>query len=552
MKKFCILMMSAIAALAACEKSGDKTDNGDNGGNKEPSSKEHVIGAKISSAFKSADGATEVKPEWLDEAELELYTEGETYVYTMSEQGKFKSEIMPEGEILYAAYPGQNAVYSAAGLTVSLPSEIDYNEEGKVFVPLVANVGKTTGELSDLELTAPLGLIKISYTGVPTGYNALVVTSAGMRVSGTFKYENGVLSSTATTSPNVTRINFETLTEVKDMSFYVPVPVGTFESIDFKLTGDGVKDIMVADMQNQKIDKTVLYTLSVRQDLKIAWGEIAEEKLIFPYTGESRDFPVVSNTEWTVVSSNPEIIAEKKNATTVTVTVPQGKYLGGICSEIKLVSANSGDIVAPAIMEVTQENSTLFVNPSGDVRYNKDGSATFSVHPADGDMTEVKRSSLGVPADFRPKFGTYTFDFTEMNLAGVGGFFHMENWLGGNGNFQLQFGGYDRIYFAVKNTEYASGTSFSFHGNMPADLTAIKQIVLKIFPIPSAEGIENDDMIMELYVDGAKLLEQKIGTNIWKEESSAGMNITFGITYRDGGLVPAHFTMKSFTYSEEY
>ncbi len=546
MKRYFYSLLIVLVAAVSCTKEGQN----DSEGNGKPVP--HTVTVEIADVFKTKDGMEEIMPVLSKErGGLELYTEAVTYAYSCVDEFSmvFKSDIAPDGQILYAAYPAESATYSAAGLTVSLPSEIIWEENGTFESPLYASVGKTASEVDKISLTVPVGLIKVTYAGVPAGYDALVVTSMGSRLSGTFKVEDGALVSGKISSPNVTSIRFDAIATEKDMTFYLPVPTGIFESITFKLTGTGVDERLVAEMKGQVIEKGVIYPLVTQKELSLEFGEIAPESLVFPYCGESRDYPVIANAEWAVTSGNPEIIAVKKDDNTVSVTVPEGKYLGGISSEIKISSANPSIIIAPAVINVTQENNPSLTTPVGDIMYSADGSAKFSIYPKEGDKAEVKKSNITVNG--KTKFGTYTFEFAEFNLAS--GFFHMENWFGGGCNIQLQFGQYNRVYYQDKNNEtYKNGTSFSFAGSMPGDLTAVRRIVLKIFPCALEQGEVDGDTNIQVIVDDVQILNQKVGYNPWKDEAVPGLSVVFGITHREGDIIPAHLTIKSFEYTPEY
>lgn len=550
MKTLYLLPLAAGLMLMACSKEESPAPDGGQGGS-EPV--EHSVTVTIADEFSSKTAFDGNILSWAEGDKLEMYTAEETYEYVLQDNnGTFKSELTPEGEVLYAAYPAENAVYSAAGLTFTLPSEIAYSETGFV-CPLYAEIGKTASELGTVGMSIPVGLINVNYTGVPTGYSSLVVTSAGSRVSGAFNLKDGMLSTIPTSGTNVTTVSFEPLTAPKDMSFYIPVPVGTYSSITFKLTGDGVDEVMVAEMQDMAVERAVIYPLSARQDLSIKWGAIAEEDLEFPYGGASRDYPVVANTDWTVTSDNPEITAVKKDASTVTVTVPAGKYLGGLAAELKLSSADPSIIIAPDVVNVSQApNPDYTVLEGSDAVYNPDGSVTLSIYPEAEGVTQVSKSYL--VASERTKYGTYTFDFTEIDLSA--GFFSLECWFT-SGNIQFQLGYFNRIYYA-DTFAGISGTSLYFDAVSYEALKSVKQVQVKMFPSTNPElGPETDnDMTTQIFIDGTLHKELSMGSNTWgmPDEERGGTAANFGLNSRpdDQALISSSLTIKSYTYSPEY
>lgn len=548
MKKniFYVLAVVSLAATA-CGKENPEPDGGQAGGEAVP----HTFKAAIAEKFSTRTSLDGMTVSWSEGDKIELYTASGTYEYTLQDsEGTFRSETTPEGEVLHAAYPAENAIWSAAGLTVTLPSEIAY---GTSVIPLYAEVGKLASEISSIDMGIPVGLINLNCTDVPPGYNRLTVTSVGSRLSGTFLMENGVLHTLGTDTENVTAVTFGTLTSGQDMSFYIPAPVGTYSSVTFKLTGENVEDMMVAGLADQTIEKGIVYSLTTRSDLTIEFGDIPETDLTFPYTGGSRDYPVRSNTDWTVVSGNPEITAVKKDAGTVTVTVPAGKYVGGLSADITISSSDPEIIVAPDVITVGQEpNPALSVVDGSDVRYNADGSATLSIYPEADGAAQVSKSYFA--AVDKTKYGTYTFDFAGLDMSC--GIFSMECWFT-SGNIQLQMGFYNRIYFSDSISGVAA-QSYNFDPVSYADMNQSKQIVVKMFPSTNPElGPETDnDMTFRFYIDGSLYREQSLGCNVWSldEAQRGGTNVNFGIKGfpADETLVKSSITIRSYTYSSEY
>lgn len=540
MKKTFLLPIFAGLMLMSCTEETPETP-GEGQGSTEPV--EHTITASIAGEFRTKTILDGLKPVWSESDKLELYTAEGTYEYTLQDaDGTFTSPLTPEGEVLCAAYPAENAIYSVAGLTVTLPSAITYSENGFI-CPLYAEIGKSAAEISEVEMQIPVGMINVNYQGVPDGYSALVITSTGGRISGAFSLVDGSISTIPTSGENVTSVTFETLAAPQDMSFYIPVPVGNYTSIIFKLTGEGKEDLMVADMKDLTVEKGIVYPLTTDKNMILKWGEIEETALLYPYAGESRDYPVISNADWTVTSSNPAVQAVKKDDKTVTVTVPAGQYIGGVSSAITISSADPSVVIAPAVLNISQEgNPSLTVVEGADVEYTPEGYAVLSIYPASGDAAQVSKSYFA--AVDKTKYGTYTFEFDNINLAA--GFFGAEWWFSG-GNMQAQVGYTNRIYFADSAAGNA-GTSHYFSLDYPT-LNAVKQIAIKVFPVE-----EGGDTAVQIWFDGTMFTEQFMGTEVWADSGRGGSALNFGLNSRpaDQPIIESSLTIKSYSYTTEY
>ena len=540
MKKTFLLPIFAGLMLMSCTEETPETP-GEGQGSTEPV--EHTITASIAGEFRTKTILDGFKPVWSENDKLELYTAEGTYEYTLQDaDGTFTSPLTPEGEVLCAAYPAENAIYSVAGLTVTLPSTITYSENGFI-CPLYAEIGKPAAEIGNVEMQIPVGMINVNYQGVPDGYSALVITSTGGRISGAFSVVDGTISTIPTSSENVTRVTFETLAAPQDMSFYIPAPVGQYASITFKLTGDGKEDLMVADMSEQTIEKGIVYSLTTDKNLILKWGDIDESALVYPYAGESRDYPVISNADWTVTSSNPAIEAVKKDDNTVTVTVPAGQYIGGMSSEIKISSADPSVVIAPAVINISQEgNPAVTVVEGSDIEYTPEGYAVLSINPETENAAQVSKSYFA--AVDQTKYGTHTFEFDNVNLAA--GFFGAEWWFSG-GNMQAQIGYTNRVYYQDSAAGDA-GTSHYFSLDY-STLNAVKQLVIKVFP---KEG--GGDTALQIWFDGTMFTEQFMGTEVWADSGRGGSALNFGLNSRpaDQPIIESSLTIKSYSYTTEY
>lgn len=197
-------------------------------------------------------------------------------------------------------------------------------------------------------------------------------------------------------------------------------------------------------------------------------------------------------------------------------------------------------------------NPDYTVLEGSDAVYNPDGSVTLSIYPEAEGVTQVSKSYL--VASERTKYGTYTFDFTEIDLSA--GFFSLECWFT-SGNIQFQLGYFNRIYYA-DTFAGISGTSLYFDAVSYEALKSVKQVQVKMFPSTNPElGPETDnDMTTQIFIDGTLHKELSMGSNTWgmPDEERGGTAANFGLNSRpaDQALISSSLTIKSYTYSPEY
>ena len=139
----------------------------------------------------------------------------------------------------YAVYPAGNHSYSEEVVKIHLPSGYGNAEEDYVpdtHAPMLAVVkpGNT-----HLEFKHVGGVMRFKVQNVPAGANQFVFTVADKDITGDFMVEKGIISAGDKTSKNAVTIRFKTLTKVAEsMTFYVPLPVGTYAGYAVSIKGD--------------------------------------------------------------------------------------------------------------------------------------------------------------------------------------------------------------------------------------------------------------------------------------------------------------------------
>ena len=139
----------------------------------------------------------------------------------------------------YAVYPAGNHTYSEEAVKIHLPSGYGNAEEDYVpdtHAPMIAVVkpGNT-----HLEFKHVGGVMRFKVQNVPAGANQFVFTASDKDVTGDFKVEKGIITAGDKISKNAVTIRFKTLTKVTEsMTFYVPLPVGTYAGYAVSIKGD--------------------------------------------------------------------------------------------------------------------------------------------------------------------------------------------------------------------------------------------------------------------------------------------------------------------------
>ena len=143
-------------------------------------------------------------------------------------------------------------------LTMNLPSSYDQTTLGELDMPLWGRINGNNITLKHLA-----GALKVNLIEVPEGYNTLIVT-ASEPISGTFTADitkkNPVLTSNLTSDANKeVRVHF---TKGNNISLFLPLPVGTYASIEVRIAGDGKETLVLKRWAGNTVERAKIYTTS--------------------------------------------------------------------------------------------------------------------------------------------------------------------------------------------------------------------------------------------------------------------------------------------------
>ena len=168
--------------------------------------------------------------------------------------------------ILGAAFPytdEYNPALSSETLSMTLPAELDHSNNGVCNLPMWA----ATTSATNIAFKHLAGVLRSKFTDMPEGYNTLIVTASNP-ISGAFTAtttdDEPVLASTseAAADKKVT-VEFTAATEDEnDNVFYIPLPVGEYESIEISVSnGEDTKNLITYN--DKEVERAKVYTASL-------------------------------------------------------------------------------------------------------------------------------------------------------------------------------------------------------------------------------------------------------------------------------------------------
>lgn len=261
-------------------------------------------------------------------------------------EGSFSAEtsIVPTS---YAIYPYNEAYTSLPeGLpTITLASNYEY---GSTNAPMLATITEGATSLTFNHLA---GLMRFKVKNVPTGATTFTLT-ADKGITGEFTptTTNGETSISALTAGNDNQSVSITFNEAEEvMDFYIPMPVGEYESLTVSITGSNLSG----------------YTLTSTQGVT---NTITRGKLLLMPTLVCDDNGGLTKEEGSIVSlnANEEVSLEVNNGDEVVVDVQDN---------------------AEAILNLTAPDGTT------------DGTLTISDGSAEGTGSATSTGTLNVKAD---------------------------------------------------------------------------------------------------------------------------------------------------------
>ena len=201
---------------------------------------------------------------WADgDAFSVLVSESKTYPYSFSSGNQFtSSNPVPENtKVAGVAYPYVEGtlvpVLSGQRVNMTLPSAYENVDGGKCALPMWGTWND--GHVSFKHMA---GVLRVNLNKLPAGYNKMKVTSSNV-IAGSFTADitkaEPVLSIEGSGSNTVT-LSFTAVSEGADQVVYLPLPVGTYESIQVSILKDDSAEKVLANWTNKTVARATIYT----------------------------------------------------------------------------------------------------------------------------------------------------------------------------------------------------------------------------------------------------------------------------------------------------
>ena len=191
---------------------------------------------------------------WVEGDKISVW-DGSSFKQFTNEGGNtFKGDkITPSG---YAVYPAGSHSYSNGTITVNLPDS--YGSTSTVYVKNTNAVMVASVSGSNLTFNHVGGVMRFNVKDVPVGAYEFVFTANDKDITGNFTVSNQVITASTKSSKNSVSIKFKALTSTQDMTFYVPVPTGTYTGYKVEIKGSNTIALESPSAVNTINRKTLL------------------------------------------------------------------------------------------------------------------------------------------------------------------------------------------------------------------------------------------------------------------------------------------------------
>ena len=172
---------------------------------------------------------------WTTGDQISVWNESSFVTFTCSNGNTFSGNVTNPSK--YAVYPAGRHTISGDNVTVNLPptygnDNIDYVQNTNAI--MLASVQRGNKNLKFKHLG---GLMRFYIKNVPSGTNKFVFTSTDKDITGDFSIEDNIILANNKNSNNEVTINFKSLTSTRDMTFYIPLPTGTYNGFKIEIKG---------------------------------------------------------------------------------------------------------------------------------------------------------------------------------------------------------------------------------------------------------------------------------------------------------------------------
>ena len=318
---------------------------------------------------------------WTSGDEISVYNGEDFTTFTLSSGNAFTSSetITPSG---VAIYPAGSHTYDGTTTKINLATEYNY---GSTNAPMVAAVTNTT-----LAFKHVGGLMRFIVKGMPSTATLFTFT-ANTGITGDFEVSNDVITAaTASESNKTVTINFTPQQyDAESMTFYIPLPTGTYEGYTVSIgDGQGMSNESATTVKNTIARGTLLLmptftydatnglskgtdggvvtleggeqalSVSGTQAVEVDASELGEAEAVLNlnYT------PAENNSTLTLSESGDETESQEESAATVSVSVPTGTTVATLditmpSMTVELNAPENGTATYTTVNALTAQNT---------------------------------------------------------------------------------------------------------------------------------------------------------------------------------------------------
>lgn len=269
------MLLLGMAVLASCT---EIEPAGGQDGTRQVQLRAHLENPPQQAASK-ADVSSDGLVTWEDTDRIAVYTSGDVikiFDCTSIDAGiaTFSGQL-PAGE-----EPHTLSVFPASALksfdntvaTVVYPSEYQYSEN-VMFAPMAAMINGNSLSFKQMG-----GMIRLSCAGVPSKAVALCMETPHRKIAGTFTVEAAermFVTSVESETGNVVKVTFPSGTQ--NITFNVPVPVGTYPSVNARFVDSSDKTLLEWEvLSNVTISRADMYSREEPQ-MNVINGTVIDE-----------------------------------------------------------------------------------------------------------------------------------------------------------------------------------------------------------------------------------------------------------------------------------
>lgn len=216
-----------------------------------------IEGQDLSTRVSIADDNTIT---WVSGDQISAFVGSTPYTYDNTSGDNFSSDdpVPDNAEVAVVAYPSAGSSFAEDVLTVTVPLELDATLiASKTIVPMIGSWND--GNVTFRHLA---GILRVKLNDIPVGYNKMVVT-ASAPIAGAFTADvtaqTPVMVASASATNSITVTFAASATDNKDRVLYLPLPVGSYESISVAVS-NGTETKQLTNWSNKTVERAKIYT----------------------------------------------------------------------------------------------------------------------------------------------------------------------------------------------------------------------------------------------------------------------------------------------------